>query len=65
MLGTILAIVGLLITLVFVLADVLGLGYDPNAFGQRQVTGTAVGIVVFLVGFILRRRASGAGAGGE
>ncbi|MGD8394910.1 MAG: hypothetical protein PVF43_05505 [Candidatus Eiseniibacteriota bacterium] len=58
--GNILVIVGLVIALVFVLADILGLGHDPSAFGQRQAAGTAVGIIVFIVGYILRKRSAGA-----
>lgn len=49
------AIVGLIIALVFALADVFGIGQPP--FGLRQIIGTIVGVVILVVGIILFLRA--------
>jgi hypothetical protein len=49
-------VVGILVTLAFLLADQLGLGANPEAFGMRQSLGTLVGVILVIIGFILRRR---------
>ena len=52
--GLLLIIAGALLFLVSLTADLLRLGADPNAFGWKQITGSAVGLLVFLAGFWLR-----------
>jgi hypothetical protein len=53
--GLILAIGGVLVALVFVLADVTGMGIRPG-FGYRQAIGTAFGVLVFVVGIVVLSR---------
>ena len=52
-LGIILLIVGILVALLFGLADVIGIGTDPTGFGFAQIIGLIVGIVLFVVGLIM------------
>lgn len=51
--GRILLLLGLVITLVSALADVIGLGASPEAFGYRQLIGTAVGLLLLVIGVTL------------
>lgn len=51
--GLIVAIVGVLVGLFFVLADVIGVGASPDRFGSRQIIGTAVGALIFIVGVVV------------
>lgn len=55
-LGLIITIIGIIGVLVFTLADVLNLGADPDRFGTRQIIGTVVFVLVFLIGLILYQR---------
>ena len=48
--GIIVIIVGVLLAAVSLLADVLGLGGDPNAVGWKQFLGAGVGILVVIIG---------------
>jgi hypothetical protein len=48
--GLIIAIAGIIIALVFALADVIGLGGLPDRFGWRQTVGTGFGIAAFIAG---------------
>jgi hypothetical protein len=54
--GAIVAIVGLLVLLISVLADVIGVGTVIGTFGPRQIAGTVVGAVVLIVGVVLFMR---------
>ena len=56
--GITVAVVGLLVGLAFVLADVIGIGQHPGGFGVRQLIGTVVGIVIVVVGVVMYVRAS-------
>ncbi len=58
--GIILMLVGLIVALVFVLADAIGIG-DMEGFGPNQVLGLVVGLFLIAVGgfLYLRRRATG------
>jgi len=49
-LGIIVIIVGVLLAAVSLLADVLGLGGDPNAVGWKQLLGAGVGLLVVVIG---------------
>ena len=51
--GIIVTIGGLAVALVFALADVIGVGTDPTVFGTRQIIGTLVGGVAFVLGLAL------------
>jgi hypothetical protein len=51
--GIALIVVGILLALVAALADVIGLGQDVGAFGWRQLTGTIVGLVIFIAGLAI------------
>ena len=55
-LGLIITIIGIIGVLAFTLADVLGLGKDPERFGNNQIIGTVVFVIVFLIGLILYQR---------
>jgi hypothetical protein len=55
--GTVLLVVGIVILLVSVLADILGLGSSPGVFGYRQALGAVCGIVITVVGAVLYWRA--------
>jgi HD-like signal output (HDOD) protein len=50
--GIVLLVVGIVVLLLSLLADVIGIGGSP-AFGSRQIVGTIVGAVVTLVGLVL------------
>ena len=54
--GLIVAIVGVLVGLFFVLADVTGVGASPGRFGTRQIIGTAAGALIFIVGVVVYMR---------
>ena len=56
--GIIVAVVGLLVGLAFVLADVIGIGQHPGGFGIRQLIGTVVGVVIVVVGVVIYLRAN-------
>lgn len=51
--GQILVLLGLAIALVSALADVVGLGANPEIFGYRQFIGTALGLLLLVVGVTL------------
>lgn len=56
--GMVVAVLGIVITLVVVLADVLGLTDDPNTFDldtfrYNQQLGTVVGIVIIVAGLLI------------
>jgi hypothetical protein len=52
-LGIILLVVGIVVALLFGLADVIGIGTDPSGFGFAQIIGLIVGILLFIVGLIM------------
>jgi len=56
--STILIIGGLLIVAVSLAADVIGIGEDLAVIGWKQLTGAGVGIVVFIIGLLRRRKNS-------
>jgi protein-S-isoprenylcysteine O-methyltransferase Ste14 len=45
-----LIVIGLVVGLVGLLADVIGLGQDEDTFGTLQIAATVVGVVVLLAG---------------
>lgn len=47
-------VLGILLVLVSLLADVLGIG--SGGMGWRQITGAVVGVVVAIIGGVLRSR---------
>ena len=56
MLNMILIVIGAIVALLFIFADVLGLGNDPDTIGGRQIGGTVFGLAISAIGMILRRR---------
>jgi steroid 5-alpha reductase family enzyme len=54
--GVILIVVGVIVLLVFLLADALGIGSDPTTIGWIQILGSAIGLVVAVVGIVLTTR---------
>jgi hypothetical protein len=53
--GLFLLIVGIVVVIVSVTADVIGLGPEPG-FGYKQVVGTVGGVIAAIIGIILRLR---------
>lgn len=56
--GMVVAVLGIIITLVVVFADVLGFTEDPNTFDldnfrYNQQLGTAIGIVIIVAGLVV------------
>jgi uncharacterized membrane protein len=51
--GIIMAVVGVLVVLASLLADTLGIGNAPDAFGTNQIIGTVVGVVIVVVGAVV------------
>lgn len=60
--GITIAVVGLLIGLLFALADVIGVGTDPGAFGWAQIVGLIVGVVMLAAGIFFFVRSGGSTA---
>ena len=56
-LGTVVLVVGLVVLLGSVLADIVGLGASPLVFGYRQLAGSAAGLVLVVIGAVLYWRA--------
>jgi len=54
--GVVLIVIGVIVLLVFLLADVLGLGADRTTIGWIQLLGAAIGLVVAVVGIFLATR---------
>jgi hypothetical protein len=46
-------VVGILVLLASVLADVIGVGGSPRVFGYRQLTGAAGGAVLAVAGAVI------------
>jgi uncharacterized membrane protein len=51
--GLIVAVVGVIVGLAFLFADVLGISIDPDTFGVIQIIGTVVGVVLVIAGGVL------------
>jgi hypothetical protein len=54
-LSLILIVVGIIILLVSLLADMIGIGGYPG-IGYKQIIGAIVGAVISIIGFILYRK---------
>ena len=54
-LSLLLIVVGIIILLVSLLADVLGIGGFPG-IGYKQIIGAIVGAVISILGFVLYRK---------
>jgi hypothetical protein len=48
-----LIVVGIVVLLGSLMADIIGLGAEPLVFGYKQVAGSAVGAVLAIVGVVL------------
>ena len=57
--GIIVIILGVLLAAVSLLADVLGLGGDPNAVGWKQLLGAGAGVLVVIIGVWFMGRKEG------
>jgi hypothetical protein len=53
--GIVLLVVGAVLLIGSLTADVIGVGSSP-AFGYKQIIGVVVGVVVAVVGFVLYTR---------
>ena len=54
--GYALIVIGVIVLIIFLLADMLGIGSDPTTVGWIQLLGAAIGLVVAVVGFVLARK---------
>jgi hypothetical protein len=50
--GILLLVLGILLLLLFAIADILGIGVNPD-FGVWQITGTLVGAIVAIIGLVM------------
>jgi len=57
--GLTVAVVGLIVGLLFALADAIGLGGSPG-FGTRQLVGVIAGAVILIVGIVIYARSAAA-----
>jgi len=53
-----LIISGVILLIVSLGADIIYLGGDLNSFGWKQITGSAAGLILLVIGIILRVRSS-------
>ncbi len=59
--GITVAVVGLIVGLLFALADVIGLGGSPG-FGRNQLVGVIVGAAILVIGIIVYAKSAEAPA---
>jgi len=52
-LSIILLIFGTTLTLISLIADLIGISGDPLAFGWKQILGTSIGVAIILAGLWL------------
>ena len=52
----VLLVVGFVVLVLFVVADWIGIGENPDEFGTVQITGIVVGIILAVVGWVLYLR---------
>lgn len=50
LISSILIILGVIFIVVFIGADLFGIGGDLNTFGWKQLTGTGIGLLTLLFG---------------
>jgi hypothetical protein len=55
-LGIAIFVIGLLVILISLLADVIGIGATGGVFGWKQILGVGIGVLVSLAGIIISRR---------
>ena len=51
--GIVLFVIGAIILVLSLTADLIGIGVNPVVFGYRQIIGTIVGVIVVVAGLIL------------
>ena len=51
-LGSVLGVIGIVVLLLTVFADLLGIGGHPG-FGYKQIIGAALGIMIGIIGSLL------------
>ena len=49
-------VIGILIILISLLADVIGIGAAAGGIGWKQILGAGVGVLVCLAGIVISRR---------
>ena len=54
--GIAILVIGILVILISLLADVIGIGATAGVFGWRQILGAGVGVLVILAGIVISRR---------
>jgi hypothetical protein len=54
LISTLLIILGVIFIIVFIGADLFGLGGDLKTFGWKQLTGTGVGLLTLLFGIWIK-----------
>jgi len=55
-LGIAILVIGILIILISLLADVIGIGATSAVFGWKQILGAGIGVLVILAGIVVSRR---------
>lgn len=53
--GTLLIVLGAILLILSLLADVIGVGADP-AFGYKQIIGVIIGAIAIIRGILVLRR---------
>ena len=53
--GISLIVVGVIVLLLSILADVFGIGATAS-FGYRQIIGSILGLILVVIGFVLNRK---------
>jgi len=53
-----LIICGVILLMISLGADIIYLGGDLNSFGWKQITGSVAGLILLVIGIILRVRSS-------
>jgi len=51
--GAVLLVAGIAVLLLSALADIVGLGGNPDIFGYGQIAGSVVGVMVAAIGALL------------
>jgi hypothetical protein len=55
-LGRIITSIGVIILVIFALADLLGIGRTPNQIGYQQLIGVVIGALVIVLGAFVSRK---------
>lgn len=54
--GLVLIVLGVIVGVLSLLADVIRFGTDPTVFGELQFLGVVIGLLIVLFGVIVQRK---------